>query len=168
MKNLKEIVDTNTLGIINALKNALKEEFCAWYGYLIVTEWLTGPERKCIEEFYKETAKDELEDHAYWLMKRINQLGGTCEDIAMSPSLWETCVHKFIPSAWKNGNVDVRASLETNIENEKGAIKTYEDLVKLTENADPTTNTKVKDILADEQEHLQELYDFLNDIDSMK
>ena len=72
--------------IIDKMKNALKEEFNAWYGYIIVKEWLEGTDRKDIEKFYEDTAKDELEDHAYWLMKRINQLGGTIEDITISPN----------------------------------------------------------------------------------
>ena len=150
--------------IIDALKNALKEEFNAWYGYVIVKEWLTGLDRKEIEEFYEKTAKDELEDHGYWLMKRINQLGGNCEDIAMSPNSWATAKHKYIAPTWQNGNIDIIKSLEDNIKNEEGAIETYEELIKLTEDVDPTSNSKLKEILADEQEHLQELKDFLQDI----
>jgi len=150
--------------IIDAMKNALKEELNAWYGYVIVKEWLKGTDRKDIEKFYEDTAKDELEDHAYWLMKRINQLGGTIEDISMSPNSWETANHKYIAPTWSKDNIDIKKSLEDNITNEKGAIETYEELVKMTEEVDPASNSKLKEILADEQEHLQELKDFLQDI----
>lgn len=150
--------------IIDALKNALKEEFIAWYGYIIVKEWLTGVNRKEMEKFYEDTAKDELEDHAYWIMKRINQLGGTIEDISQSPAVLETAAHKYLSPIWKNGNVDIIESIKTNIKNEEGAIETYEALVKMTEDIDPISNTKLKEILADEQDHLQELKDFLNDL----
>ena len=150
--------------IIDAMKNALKEELNAWYGYVIVKEWLTGTDRKDIEKFYEDTAKDELEDHAYWLMKRINQLGGTIEDISMSPNSWETANHKYIAPTWSKDNIDIKKSLEDNITNEEGAIETYEELVKMTEDIDPASNSKLKEILADEQEHLQELKDFLQDI----
>ncbi len=150
--------------IIDAMKNALKEELNAWYGYVIVKEWLTGTDRKDIEKFYEDTAKDELEDHAYWLMKRINQLGGTIEDISMSPNSWETANHKYIAPTWSKDNIDIKKSLEDNITNEEGAIETYEELVKMTEDVDPSSNSKLKEILADEQEHLQELKDFLQDI----
>lgn len=150
--------------IIDALKNALKEEFIAWYGYVIVKEWLTGVNRKEMEKFYEDTAKDELEDHAYWIMKRINQLGGTIEDISQSPAVLETATHKYLSPIWKNGNVDIIESIKTNIKNEEGAIETYEALVKMTEDIDPISNTKLKEILADEQDHLQELKDFLNDL----
>ena len=47
---------------------------------------------------------------------------------------------------------------------QEGAIETYEDLVEMTEGVDPASNSKLKEILADEQEHLQELKDFLNDM----
>ena len=150
--------------IIDAMKNALKEELNAWYGYVIVKEWLTGTERKDIEKFYEDTAKDELEDHGYWLMERINQLGGTIEDIAMSPNSWDTATHKYIAPTWSKGNIDIKKSLEDNIKNEEGAIETYKELVKLTKDIDPASNSKLKKILADEQEHLQELKDFLQDI----
>lgn len=166
MKNLTDIINKTSQNqlIIDAMKNALKEEFNAWYGYIIVKEWLTGIDRKEIEEFYEETAKDELEDHAYWLMKRINQLGGTIEDISQSPAVLETATHKYISPVWKNNNIDIKTSLEINIKNEEGAIETYEELVKMTEGIDPASNSKLKEILADEQEHLQELKDFLQDI----
>lgn len=166
MKNLNDIIKeaSQDQPIIDAMKNALKEEFNAWYGYIIVKEWLTGIDRKEIEEFYEETAKDELEDHAYWLMKRINQLGGTIEDISQSPAVLETAAHKYIAPVWKNNNIDIKSSLEINIKNEEGAIETYEELVKMTEDVDPASNSKLKEILADEQEHLQELKDFLQDI----
>ena len=165
MKNLiTYISESESSNIIDAMKNALKEELNAWYGYVIVKEWLKGTDRKDIEKFYEDTAKDELEDHGYWLMKRINQLGGTIEDISISPNSWETANHKYIAPTWSKGNIDIKRSLEDNIKNEEGAIETYEELVKLTEDVDPTSNSKLKEILADEQEHLQELKDFLNDL----
>jgi len=164
MKTFNQKINEASNDIIDLMKNALKEELNAWYGYIIVKEWLTGIDRKDIEEFYENTAKDELEDHGYWLMKRINQLGGTIEDISVSPDSWNTANHKYIAPSWSKGNIDIKKSLEDNITNEEGAIETYEELVKLTEGVDPTSNSKLKEILADEQEHLQELKDFLNDL----
>ena len=164
MKTLNQKINEASLEIINKMKNALKEELNAWYGYIIVKEWLTGTNRKDVEKFYEDTAKDELEDHGYWLMKRINQLGGTIEDISLSPNSLDSAIHKYIAPKWNKGNIDIKKSIEDNIKNEEGAIETYEELVKMTEDVDPTSNSKLKDILADEQEHLQELKDFLQDI----
>ena len=47
---------------------------------------------------------------------------------------------------------------------EMDAIETYRDLEEITRNVDPVTNRKVKAILADEEEHLQEIEDFLCDV----
>lgn len=151
--------------IIDAMKNALKEEFNAWYTYIIVKEWLAGKERPSIMKFFKEAAKDELEDHAYWLMERINQLGGNIDDIAKSPNSWSSSKHKYIIPKFENDGYDTIEMLKLNIKNEEGAIETYEELVKMTEDVDPSSNSKLKEILADEQEHLQELKDFLQDIE---
>ena len=158
------VINEASSEIIDKMKNALKEEFNAWYDYIIVKEWLEGTDRKDIEKFYEDTAKDELEDHGYWLMERINQLGGTIEDITESPNSWKSANHKYIAPTWKNGNIDIKKSLEDNIINEEGAIETYRELVKLTDGVDPASNSKLKKILADEEEHLQELKEFLGDI----
>lgn len=150
--------------IINLMKNALKEEINAWYGYIMIKEWLSGPERENIANFYEEAAKDELEDHGYWLMKRITQLGGSIEDITVSPNSLSSSVHKYISPIWDGDKIDVRKSLDINIQNEEGAIETYKELVSLTDGVDPASNSKLKQILADEEEHLQELKDFKDDI----
>lgn len=146
------------------LLSALSEEFNAWYFYIISKPYIIGEHFKDIKKLFEENAKDELEDHAYWLMERINQLGGTIEDITESPNSWKSANHKYIPPTWKNGNIDIKKSLEDNIINEEGAIETYRELVKLTDGVDPASNSKLKKILADEEEHLQELKDFLADI----
>lgn len=160
--------DTKSL-IITKLKNALKEEFNAWYGYIVIKDFLSGMCRPEIEKLYEETAKDELEDHGYWLMKRINELGGTIDDISTSPASWLSAEHGYISPIWvSNGEstyVDIPNSLIVNIENEKGAIETYRDIIALAKEAkDYTTEKKCKEILADEEEHLQLLIDFLDDI----
>ena len=155
--------------VIDKLKTALKEEFNAWYGYIITREYLTGSLRPDLVKLYDELAEDELKDHAYWLMKRINELGGTIEDITLSPNTWgEGHVHAYRTPVWMeiNGNriIPVIESLKTNIENEKDAIETYTQLISITQNIDWTTNAKCKQILADEEEHLQQLQELLDDI----
>lgn len=168
--------DTRVL-IIDAMKNALKEELNAWYGYVIVSEFLRGINRCDVARFYKDTADDELRDHAFWLMKRINELGGTIEDISASPATWLTAKHTYVSPKWRDKYegtkvvsnrdemvVDVMDSLLENEANELGAIETYTHLQELTTGVDPVSNQKIKQILADEQSHLQEIQDFLADL----
>lgn len=150
------------------LKNALMEEINAWYGYFIVSEHLIGTERANISNLYKEMANDELCDHGAWLLKRINELGGTVSDIASNPALIMTSNHGYLPSSWDVVGDDLLVltykSVTTNIENERGAIETYRKIEKFTRDIDPVTNAKVKEILTDEEEHLNELEDFRKDI----
>ena len=155
--------------IMNKLKNALKEEFNAWYGYIIIREFLVGNLRPDIVKTYDDLAEDELKDHAYWLMKRINELGGTIQDLTISPNSWGEAKHQYRSPLWvevQEGNslIPVIESLKTNIENEKDAINTYNELIALTQGVDWTTNSKCKEILADEEEHLQILKELLDDI----
>jgi ferritin-like protein len=150
--------------IIDLLKNALKEELNAWYGYLIVKEFLSGTDRSDIMKMYEDTAKDELEDHGYWLIKRINELGGTLDDLSLSPASWVNATHPYAAPKWKGDIVPIKESLETNIQNELGAIESYKEIIELTKDVDYTTCDKCKHILADEEEHLQLLQEFLDDI----
>lgn len=141
------------------LSDALAEEFNAWYAYTIVFPFLHGPLRPDIVDFFKETAKDELEDHAYWLMERLNQLGVELCNIA-DPAMWNTvATHKYIfPTT------DTLGAIQNNIKAEQGAIETYKKLEEFTRGKDIVTNSKIKEILKDEQNHLSDLYDLRKDI----
>ena len=141
------------------LSDALAEEFNAWYAYTIIIPFLYGPLRPDIVEFFKETAKDELEDHAYWLMERLNQLGVELSNVS-DPAFWNTvATHKYIyPTN------DTLGAIQNNIKAEQGAIETYTKLEVFTRDKDIVTNCKIKEILKDEQEHLSDLYDLRKDI----
>lgn len=153
-------ISVNVSELIKKLKDAFCEEMNAWYQYIIVAPFLKGNERTNIAADYAENADEELK-HAKWLLERINQLDGDYSDID-APEFWDkTATHKYI---YPTG-VDVAGSLKQMVEAEKGAIETYTDLEKFTRDKDVVTNTKVKEILADEQKHLQEMEEFLADIE---
>lgn len=147
--------------LVTLLQSALAEEYLQWYQYTVVIPFAVGQDRVNIVETFKEHAKDELEDHAAWLIERINQLDGV-PTLVDEPSKWNLCaVHKYIKPT---PPYDVCTLLEQNIQSEKGAIETYTALEVVTRDNDVVTNRKVKEILADEQEHLQNLIDLYKDI----
>ena len=147
--------------LVTLLQSALAEEYLQWYQYTVVIPFAVGQDRVNIVEAFKEHAKDELEDHAAWLIERINQLDGV-PTLVDEPSKWNLCaVHKYITP---KPPYDVCTLLEQNIQSEKGAIETYTALEAVTRHNDIVTNKKVKEILADEQEHLQNLIDLHKDI----
>ena len=162
-QDLSEITpDSGASEIIKLLKQAFCEEMLAWYQYIIIAPFLVGKERPSIQKDYFENAKEELEDHGYWLLERISQLGGNIEGIDR-PECWNIVApHKYI----KPDSYNTKDSIQQMIEAERNAIETYKNLINATKDTDPVTYNKAIEILADEEEHLQEMLDFLNDINS--
>lgn len=148
------------------LLSALSEEFNAWYFYLITKEFIIGKQFKQIKELFEETAKDELEDHAYWIIERLNQIGYSIEQIA-HPSSWAILAeHAYIkPIFREDGSIDPENVLKQAMQSELDAIATYTNLVEFT-NAikDSTSNLKLREILADEEEHLSDLRDLYDSL----
>ena len=140
------------LRLISMLKDALAEELLAWYHYTICAPFLHGKRRPELVKFFKETAKDEFEDHACWLMERLQQLGSDVNDLLDPASLNAIATHKYIMPSYETCQ-----AVANNITAEKGAIETYTKLEEFTKDRDIVTHSKIEEILADEQEHLQEL-----------
>lgn len=147
--------------VLSMLYRALSEEIHAWYQYWIAVPMLVGKERKNIEDSFTEFADDELNDHALKLRKRIEELGGSFEPIN-NPLSWSS--HAGSPYIIPCPSGDVRTLVEQNIAAETSAIETYTQLCDMTRGVDYNTYTISKQILMDEQEHLNELQNYLEDI----
>ena len=173
MKTLTQLNESNfsegyRSELLTRLQNAFREEINAWYGYTIMGKFLIGPCREELEKFFETSAKDEFEDHAMWILERINQLNGTPNE-CLAPETLKNVDHGYIiPQNLVSGPMSTEDAVNINIDNERGAIETYEALEKFTRDVDPVTNKKIKEIWADEEEHLSELNDFLGDIQNMK
>lgn len=149
------------MSIPEALEIALAEEFLAWYEYVIVVPFLFGKQHHSIAELFKKNAEDEYEDHAEWLMKRLNELNYIPSKILHPMNLNNVAAHKYIPL---DTNMDARGLVEKMIEAENGAIETYTRIEEMTRESDPVTNDKIVGILADEMEHKAELEKFLKEL----
>ena len=146
--------------LVPLLENALAEELVAFYQYTMAWPFIHGKERNKLESVLKDNAEDELEDHAYWLLSRLDQLNRRPENIKDIDELNKFAKHKYIiPVA-----ADVKSIIEDNIKSEKGAIETYLELEEFTRDKDIVTHTKVEEILSDEREHLHLLEQILRDI----
>lgn len=142
------------------LENALAEELIAFYQYTMAWPFVKGKERNKLESVLKDNAKDELEDHAYWLLERLDQLNKQPETIKNIDELNKFAKHKYIIPVV----TDVKSIIEDNIKAEQGAIETYLELEEFTRDKDIVTHTKIEEILSDEREHLHELEKVLRDI----
>ena len=75
--------------IVFLLKNAFAEEMTAYYQYLILEYFASNQneDKEFVKIFnavisdFKENAKEELEDHAFWILGRLKELGADCSAI---------------------------------------------------------------------------------------
>jgi bacterioferritin len=106
---------------------------------------------KIAEEFLVHA--NEESSHADRLAKRIVQLGGEPD---FSPDTLIARSH-----AAYDESSDLKAMIKANLIAERVAIETYSQIITLIGDKDSTTRRLLEDILADEQEHADELKDWL-------
>ena len=63
------------------LNSILADEFLAAMFYRLCIVAMKGRKQHQLEELAEENGKDELEDHAYWLLERLDQLNKQPETI---------------------------------------------------------------------------------------
>lgn len=152
-----------TLSILDMLYKRYAEEVLQWYHYWTVAPFLCGKERPSIEKSFLEFADDELNDHAAKLLKRIDELGGDIEMLKDINNLTTLSECKYM-NPMKPYNTTQLVLI--NIEHEKCAIEGYKQLCALSRDVDPVTYDIAVEILKDEEEHLNELNNFLADHNS--
>lgn len=146
--------------ILGMLYKRYAEEVLQWYHYMIVSPFLVGEERPSLEKTFEDFADDELNDHAKSILKRISELDGNIEMLKNIDTLKALSDCKY---AVPMQPYDTKQLVITNIEHEKCAIEGYKQLCQLTHMEDPVTYELAVRILADEEEHLNELNNFLAD-----
>ncbi len=92
--------------------------------------------------------------HADRLAERIVQLGGSPD---FAPGSLESRSH-----ADYDASSELKAMVRANLVAERVAIEAYRQMIKLLGDKDPTTRRLLEDILADEEEHADEMLDLLD------
>lgn len=157
---VEDRIDTAVL--IPMLEKRYAEEVLQWYNYNIIAPFLVGNERPNIEKTFAEMAADELNDHAAKILNRISELGGDVEklkDIRNLTGLSE-CDYAIPAKPY-----DTLSLVVMNIAHEKCAVNRYQQLLDFTRGKDTTTYDMAVHILADEEEHLKMLNDYVADIE---
>ena len=93
--------------------------------------------------------------HGDRLARRIVQLGGEPD---FSPDSLSGRSH-----ADYDASADLKSMLRANLKAERVAVETYRQMIALLGDTDPTTRRLIEDILRDEEEHADELADWLED-----
>jgi bacterioferritin len=93
--------------------------------------------------------------HADRLAQRIVQLGG-------EPDFSPDSLTRRSHAAYDDSR-ELKAMIKANLVAERVAIETYSQIIALIGDKDSTTRRLLEDILSDEQEHAEELKDWLTD-----
>ena len=159
VKILQGKLDVKSL--IEQLNAALSEEWLAYYQYWVGALVVEGAMRTGVQGEFKEHAEEERQ-HAQLIADRIIELEGTP---VLDPKQWfELARCKYdTPTQF-----DTVSLLNQNVASERCAILRYQEIAKFTEGKDYTTCDIAKHILAEEEDHEQDLQDYLNDIAKMK
>lgn len=156
----RSIVGMDVDKLLGLLNKAFADEWLAYYQYWLGAKLVKGPMKDAVIAELMQHAADELR-HADLVSNRIIQLGGMPP---LSPKDWyEQTNCGYDPPA----DPYVRVLLEQNIKGEQCAIGVYQDLAKITREADPITYELALQIISDEVEHEEDLQALLEDLDLM-
>lgn len=134
--------------IVHLLNAALATELVCVLRYRRHHFTAKGLESPKIAEEFLVHANEELA-HADRLAERIVQLGGEPE---FHPDRLLAASHADYDDA-----TDLRAMIRANLVAERVAVESYRQLVELVRDKDPTTRALFESLLADEEQHADEL-----------
>ena len=140
--------------VIKLLNDSLATELVCVLRYKrhhFMASGLASP--KIAEEFMVHAMEESA--HADRIAKRIVQLGGEPD---FSPNTLLERSH----ADYDDSN-DLKTMIRVNLIAERVAVETYRQMISLMGDRDSTTRRMLEDILADEEEHADELADWLKD-----
>lgn len=140
--------------IVSLLNDALATELVCVLRYRRHHFTAKGMNSPAIAEEFMVHAADELA-HADKLAERICQLGGEPD---FRPSSLEGRSH-----ADYDDSPDLQTMIRANLVAERVAVESYRQMIALVADKDPTTRRILAEILMDEEEHADELSDWLED-----
>jgi bacterioferritin len=142
--NVKEAIDL--------LNHAVATEIVCVLRYKFHAVCATGLASESVKEEFAQHAREE-EEHLNMLTERINQLGGKPD---MNPEGLLSRSH----SEYVEGETLVDM-IKEDLVAERIAVETYRELVRYFGEKDPTTRRLLEQVLAQEEEHANEMHDLL-------
>ena len=137
---------------IELLQTALATEIVCVLRYNMHNIAAVGIDSESVKQEFAEHARDEY-DHMEKLANRINQLGGTPnfdpEGLAMRSATEYGHATKLIDM------------IKENLVAERIAVEHYRDLIRYFGDKDPTTRVMLEGILAQEEDHANDMHDLL-------
>jgi bacterioferritin len=140
--------------VIGVLNDVLATEIVCWMRYTRHAISATGINRAQVTAEFSEHAEEER-DHAMRAAERISQLGGEPDfDPATIAERAHTTYETFADD-------DLKGMLEENLVAERIVIESYQEIIRWLGDGDVTTRRLMEKILAEEEEHADDLIDLL-------
>jgi bacterioferritin len=140
--------------VIAVLNEVLATEVVCWMRYTRHAISATGINRAQVAGEFAEHAESER-GHAMRAAERISQLGG-------DPDFDPATIAKRAHTTYETfAGEDLEGMLRDNLAAERIVITTYQEIIRWIGDDDPTTRRLLEDILADEEEHADDIVDLL-------
>jgi bacterioferritin len=140
--------------VIEVLNDVLATEIVCWMRYLRHAISATGINRAQVAAEFHEHA-DEERQHAMRAAERISQLGG---DPDFDPA---TLVERAHTTYETFADEDLEGMLKENLVAERIVIESYQEIIRWLGDGDVTTRRLLEGILAEEEEHADDILDLL-------
>ena len=137
---------------IGVLNEALATEWVCVLRYKFHYFMASGIHSSAVAEEFLEHAQEE-QGHADRIAERIKQLGGKPQ---MNPAHFAEMSH----SEYKEGGT-LTEMIRENLVAERIAVESYREMVRFFGDGDPTSRVMMEEILANEEEHADDLADLL-------
>ena len=142
----------NVAESVDLLNHAVATEIICVLRYKFHAVCATGIASESVKEEFAQHAREE-EQHLDLLAERINQLGG-------KPNMNPEGVASRASSEYVEGE-NLIDMIKEDLVAERVAIETYRDMVRYFGDKDPTTRVLLERILAQEEEHANDMHDLL-------
>ena len=152
------VTDSYTLDrdvVLKLLNEALATEIVCVLRYKAHYYLASGINAKSVAAEFLEHANEE-QAHADQIAERIVQLG---EDPDLNPATLLSRSH-----AEYDESTSLRQMLEADLFAERIAIESYREMISFMGQRDPTSRRMLESILAQEEEHAEDLVDLLEDV----
>ncbi|MBV8067098.1 MAG: ferritin-like domain-containing protein [Candidatus Eremiobacteraeota bacterium] len=137
---------------IDLLQTALATEIVCVLRYTMHNVAAVGIDSESVKQEFAEHARDERK-HMEMIAERINQLGGT-------PNFDPQGLHTR--SATEYGHAEKLIDMiKENLVAERIAVEHYRELIRFFGDKDPTTRVMLEGILAQEEDHANDMHDLL-------
>jgi bacterioferritin len=140
--------------VIGILNDVLATEIVCWMRYTRHAISATGIDRAQVAGEFTEHAEEERE-HAMRVAERISQLGG---DPDFDPATIAERAHTTYETF---ADEDLEGMLRENLVAERIVIESYQEIIRWLGDGDVTTRRLIEDILAEEEEHADDILDLL-------